>query len=81
MIQLPFVLEAIIATLLGTALATAGLLAVVKFGITDWLAPKLLFFRFIGTGDVWQVVPLLALAGILVAVIASAVTMRRYLRV
>ncbi|GAB3682609.1 permease-like cell division protein FtsX [Angustibacter aerolatus] len=80
-IQLPFVLEAIIATLLGTALATAGLLAVVKFGITDWLAPKLLFFRFIGTGDVWQVVPLLALAGILVAVIASAVTMRRYLRV
>lgn len=81
LIQLPFVLEAILATVLGAALATGALLVAVQVGITDSLAPKLLFFRFITTADVWQIAPLLFGAGIVVAVVASVLTMRRHLRV
>ena len=52
LIQLPFVLEAVLATLLGAAIATGLLFAGVHFGITGFLSPLLPFFRFINTSDV-----------------------------
>ena len=81
LIQLPFVLEAVLATLLGAAIATGLLFAGVHFGITGFLSPLLPFFRFITTGDVVTIAPLLVGTGLAMAVVASFFTLRRYLRV
>lgn len=81
LIQLPFVLEAVLATLLGAAIATGLLFAGVHFGITGFLSPLLPFFRFINTSDVVSIAPLLVGTGLAMAVIASFFTLRRYLRV
>jgi cell division transport system permease protein len=80
-IQLPFVLEAVLATLVGAAIATGLLFAGVHYGITGFLSPLLPFFRFIGTGEVLAVAPLLFATGLAMAVLASLVTLHRYLRV
>ena len=80
-IQLPFVLEAVLATLVGAAIATGLLFAGVHYGITGFLSPLLPFFRFIGTGEVLSVAPLLFATGLAMAVLASLVTLHRYLRV
>ena len=81
LIQLPFVLEAVLATLVGAAIATALLFAGVHFGITGFLSPLLPFFRFITTSDVVSIAPLLVATGLVMAVVASFFTLRRYLRV
>jgi cell division transport system permease protein len=80
LIQLPFVLEAMLATVLGAALAVGVLLAGVHFGLTEFLSQKLLFIRFIGTADVLRVAPWLLLTGLAISVVASMATMRRYVR-
>ena len=81
LIQLPFVLEAVLATLLGATIATGLLFAGVHFGITGFLSPLLPFFRFINTSDVVSIAPVLVGTGLAMAVIASFFTLRRYLRV
>ncbi len=81
LIQLPFVLEAVLATVVGAAIATGLLYAGVHFGVTGFLAPLLPFFRFITTRDVLSVAPLLFATGLAMAILASFFTLRRYLRV
>jgi len=81
LIQLPFVLEAVLATVVGAAIATGLLWAGVHFGVTGFLSPLLPFFRFITTSDVVAVAPLLFATGLVMAIVASFVTLRRYLRV
>lgn len=81
LIQLPFVLEAVLATIVGAAIATGLLWAGVHFGVTGFLSPLLPFFRFITTADVVSVAPVLFGTGLAMAVLASFFTLRRYLRV
>ena len=81
LIQLPFVLEAVLATIVGAIIATGLLWAGVHFGVTGFLSPLLPFFRFITTGDVVAVAPLLFATGLAMAIFASFFTLRRYLRV
>ena len=81
LIQLPFVLEAVLATLVGAVIAIGLLWAGVEFGITGFLARLLPFFRFITTSDVLAITPVLLGTGLAMAVVASFFTLRRYLRV
>lgn len=81
LIQLPFVLEAVLATVVGAVIATGLLYAGVHFGVTGFLSPLLPFFRFITTSDVLAVAPVLFATGLAMAVVASFFTLRRYLRV
>lgn len=81
LIQLPFVLEAVLATIIGSVIATGLLYAGVHFGVTGFLSPLLPFFRFITTSDVLAVAPVLFATGLAMAVVASFFTLRRYLRV
>ncbi len=81
LIQLPFVLEAVLATLVGAGIATGLLWAGVHYGVTGFLVPLLPFFRFITTSDVLAVAPLLFGTGLAMAIVASFLTLRRYLRV
>jgi cell division transport system permease protein len=81
LIQLPFLMEAVLATVVGTLLATGLLFLGVRSGITGFLAPRVRSLQFITVDDLWSIAPLLLAAGVLLAMLSSVVTMRRYLRV
>jgi cell division transport system permease protein len=80
-IQLPFILEAAIAGLIGGILASAVLIGFQAFFIEDILVPAFRFTAWVDWADVWQIVPILLLTGTGIAAIASFITLRRYLRV
>ena len=79
-IQLPFLLEGVISALIGWGLAT-GLLALLKSVVDSKVAPLLTFTKFFGWGEVWVASGWLLLTGLGVSVLASVVTLRRYLKV
>ena len=78
-IQLPFVLETLIATLVGSALAIGVLWAMVRYGI-GYLGPRLPI-NFIGPADLWLVTPWLVAAAAGLAILTAWLTLRRYLKV
>jgi cell division transport system permease protein len=80
-IQMPFLLEGAVAGLFGGVLASAVLVGIKSFFIDGIVAPHLSSIQFIGWGPFVFIVPLLLGAGVLMAVIASAFTLRKYLRV
>ena len=80
-IRLPFVLEAAVAAFGGGVLAGLGLIAVKVFLIDGTLASTFRFTTFIGWDVVLWTVPLVILVGVLLAVVAASITLRRYLRV
>jgi len=79
-IQLPFLLEGVISAFIGWGLAT-GLLALLKSVIDSKVAPLLTFTKFFGWGEVWVASGWLLLTGLTVSVLASLITLRRYLKV
>ncbi len=79
-IQLPFLLEGVISAVIGWGLAT-GLLSILKTVIDSKVAPLLTFTNFFGWGEVWIASGWLLLTGLGVSVLASLVTLRRYLKV
>ncbi|GER24029.1 cell division protein FtsX [Zafaria cholistanensis] len=80
-IQLPFVLEGVIAAVLGAVLAAAALWGVAQFLIEGRLAREYPGTAFISTGDVLLLSPALVALGALLAGVSSALTLRRYLKV
>jgi cell division transport system permease protein len=80
-IQLPFILEAAIAGLIGGVLASGVLIAFQRFFVEDILVPAFRFTAWVDWPDVWMIVPILLLTGTGIAAIASFVTLRRHLRV
>jgi len=79
-IQLPFLLEGVISAIIGWGLAT-GLLSLLKSVVDSKVAPLLTFTKFFGWGEVWVASGWLLLTGLGVSVLASLVTLRRYLKV
>jgi cell division transport system permease protein len=79
-IQLPFLLEGIFSALIGWGFAT-GLLAGLKTVVDSKVAPLLTFTNFFGWNEVWIASAWLLLAGFTVSTLASAITLRRYLKV
>jgi cell division transport system permease protein len=80
-IQLPFVLEGVIAAVIGAVLASGTLWAVSRFFIGDWLARQYPDTAFISAQQVLLLAPLLILLGALLAGVSSLLTLRRYLKV
>jgi cell division transport system permease protein len=80
-IQMPFILEAAIAGLIGAGVACVMLVAGKYFLIDNWLAEKIVLINFIGWQEVLTVLPLVILVGVLMPSIAAFFTLRKYLRV
>ncbi|RSX51704.1 cell division protein FtsX [Bifidobacterium goeldii] len=80
-IRLPFILEGVIASFLGSALAVGALSAIVKVFITDWLAGSVRWMPFITQATVWLTAPALIGGAMILSAIASAISLRRYLKV
>jgi cell division transport system permease protein len=80
-IQLPFVLEGIVAATVGSLLAGGAVVAIVHFFVQGVLAPRLPFTNLVGLTEAFTVFPLLVGVGVLLAAIASGTAIRRYLRI
>lgn len=79
-IQLPFILEGVVAATIGGLLSVGATLAIVKYFVADFLATSLAFTSFVGFEDALRIAPYLIGIGIGLAVLSSAVSIRRYLK-
>ncbi|WP_124039274.1 permease-like cell division protein FtsX [Neoactinobaculum massilliense] len=80
-IEWPFILEGVIASLVGSVLAVAGLWVTVRYFIEDWFASAVKWLPIVSTGNVWRITPALVVGAILVSALASWIALRRYARV
>ncbi|WP_059006784.1 permease-like cell division protein FtsX [Streptomyces specialis] len=80
-IQLPFILEATIAGLLGAVFACFLLVGVKFFAINNFLAEKIPAIEFIGWDHVLSVLPLILVAGALMPALAAFFALFKYLKV
>lgn len=80
-IQMPFILEAAIAGLIGAGVACVMLVTGKYFLIDNWLAERIVLINFIGWDEVLKVLPLVLLVGVAMPSIAAFFTLRKYLRV
>jgi len=80
-IQTPFILEGVIAALLGSILASAAVIAGVHFGVNSYLRNRVDFVTtWVGMADAWLVVPVLILVGVVLAALSASFAIRRWLR-
>ncbi|MCI1832378.1 MAG: permease-like cell division protein FtsX [Bifidobacterium sp.] len=79
-IRLPFILEGMTASLLGSLLAVGTLSAVVKVFITDGLSKTVQWIPYINQTTVLLQAPVLVVGAMALSGIASAISLRRYLQ-
>lgn len=79
-IQTPFILEGVLAALIGAVLAAGAILALVQFFVRGYLATTVSGVT-IGLGDALVVAPILLVVGAGLAALSASVAIRRYLRV
>jgi cell division transport system permease protein len=81
-IQTPFILEGVLAALIGAVLAAGAVVAIVQFFVQGYLAPAIPGFTIsVGLGDALLVAPILIVVGALLAALSASVAIRRYLKV
>lgn len=80
-IRMPFILEGVIVSLLGSLLSCLTLGVIVKIFITDWAAGTVSWMSMITVNTVLQISPFLVGGAVLLSIIASTVSLRRYLKV
>ena len=80
-IQTPFVLEGVLAALVGAVLAGAATVAIVKFFVQDFLVAEIPFTSYITVEQSLIVPPILIAIGVVLSAIAAKVAITRYLRV
>lgn len=80
-IQLPFLLESVIAALIGASLAVGAIVGVKMVLVDRFLEPSFQFTPFVGWEAVWQVSFVLVALGVGLAAVAAVATLRRYLKV
>jgi cell division transport system permease protein len=80
-IQTPFILEGVFAALLGSVLASAAVLAGVKFGVEGYLRQRVEFVTtWVGVPEAWLVIPIIILIGVALAALSAGFAIRRWLR-
>lgn len=80
-IQLPFMIEGALSTLIGALLASGTLWATQKYVISGWIAPSISFIQFVGPSEVAILSVILVAAALVLAVIASVVSLAKYAKV
>jgi cell division transport system permease protein len=80
-IRLPFLMEGAIAGLLGAGLASVGVVLFKIVLIDKILAPAFTFTAFVGWNAIVVIVPILLALGVVMSMLASTLTIRKYLQV
>jgi len=79
-IQTPFVLEGVVAALIGSLLASGAVLVGVKFGVEGYLTERMGTIPWVGLGDAFLVVPVVVAIGVILAALSAGFAIRRWLR-
>lgn len=80
-IETPFILEGVLAALIGSVLAGGAIIAIVQFFVQGYLQETITNTAFVGLPDAMVVAPILLLVGALLAALSASVAIRRYLKV
>ncbi|MGN6744045.1 MAG: permease-like cell division protein FtsX [Amnibacterium sp.] len=80
-IQTPFILEGVLASLIGSVLAGAATVGIVQFFVQGFLAKAQRDIAFVTVPDALVVVPILVGVGVVLAAVSANVAISRYLRV
>ncbi|MEC5170101.1 permease-like cell division protein FtsX [Glaciihabitans sp. GrIS 2.15] len=80
-IQTPFILEGVIAALVGSILASLAVVSIVRFFVQDYLGTQSLDTPFIGMSEAYVVVPILLVVGAVLAGASASFAISRYLKV
>lgn len=80
-IQTPFILEGVLAGLIGSILAGLATLAIVQFFVQGYLAKSQFEIAFVTVPESLAVVPALIGAGIVLSAVSANIAISRYLRV
>lgn len=80
-IQTPFVIEGVVAAVIGASLASGAILAGMHFGVIGYLKERVTFaMPWIGMSEAWMVVPVLIVIGVVLAALSAGFGIRRWLR-
>jgi len=79
-IETPFILEGVLASLIGSLLASGAVVAIVHFFVNGYLAERISDYTFIGLGEAFLVVPIVIGVGAVLAALSASVAIRRYLK-
>jgi len=80
-IQLPFLLEGMVASLFGSALALGALWLLIKLVIGDWLRQSVNWIAYVGFADLVAIAPIMVGIALLLAAASSLVTLTKHVRV
>ena len=80
-IQLPFLLEGVIAAAIGATLSAGALGLLVHFGVSGWLQDQATGFNLVSGVDVLIVAPILIAIGVVMAGASSLITLNKYTKV
>lgn len=80
-IQLPFLLEGVIAAVVGATLSAGALGLLVHFGVSGWLQGQATGFSLISGWDVLLIAPVLIIIGAIMAGASSLITLNKYTKV
>lgn len=80
-IETPFILEGVLAALIGSVLAAGAIVAIVHFFVQGYLQQKITNTAFVGIPDALIVAPIILAVGMLLAALSASVAIRRYLKV
>lgn len=81
-IQTPFIIEGVIAALIGAVMAAGAVVAIVRFFVQGYLGQALATTTaFIGMGDALLVAPILLVIAIVLSSLSANVAISRYLKV
>ena len=80
-IETPFILEGVLAALIGSLLAGGLIVVLVQFFVQGYLAQALTNVALVNLKDALIVVPVLLVSGALLAAVSASVAIRRYLKV
>ncbi len=80
-IQMPFILESVIAAMLGGALAVLAIVGIKVVLVDGFLEPNFRFTPFVDWNTVWFVALTVFVLGVGLAALAAFISLRRYLKV
>ena len=80
-IETPFILEGVLAALIGSVLAAGAIIAIVHFFVQGYLQQTIPNTAFVGIPDALIVAPIILVVGIALAAFSASVAIRRYLKV
>jgi cell division transport system permease protein len=75
------VLEGIFAATVGAILSVLAIVGLTEFVVADVLAASLPFTSLVGTAEALTVAPILLATGVILAILASGFSIRRYLKI